>query len=146
MSIDLLLSRLDGVKQVGECKWRARCPSCGGRNKTKLSIGYLGDGRVLIHDFGGCSPDQVVEAIGMSLADLMPPRPRDTCNGPGGHSSVPVLKSNPYDVIRAAAHEAIIIAISIESDWRGENLSLEDWDRVMVAVRRLRAFADACTS
>jgi putative DNA primase/helicase len=40
------------------------------RSSLTISIGE--DGRVLIHCFAGCTPEQVVDAVGMRMADLMP--------------------------------------------------------------------------
>src|SRR5206468_1413212 len=31
------------------------------------------DGRVLLHCFADCSPEQIVDAVGMRMADLRPP-------------------------------------------------------------------------
>ena len=69
-SIELLLSRLDGVKASGK-GWRACCPSCGGRS-SKVSIAQGDDGRVLLRCFAGCNAVDVVAAVGLTLADLFP--------------------------------------------------------------------------
>lgn len=66
-----LLQRLDGVQKAGK-GWRARCPACGGQSR-KLSITQI-DSRVLVHDFGGCKTIEVLEAVGLSWADILPPR------------------------------------------------------------------------
>lgn len=51
--------------------WTARCPSHDD-NRPSLSVAVGDDGRVLVHCFAGCAPDQVVAAVGMRMADLMP--------------------------------------------------------------------------
>jgi hypothetical protein len=95
----------------------------------------------LIHDFAGCSAAEVVGAVGMGLADLMPPRPRDTPDGPGGYAPLPVAWRSTKNLLAEAAHEGLVLVLALEAHWRGEDLSLADEDRVFEAVRRLRRFA-----
>ncbi|MCC7409044.1 MAG: DUF3987 domain-containing protein, partial [Phycisphaeraceae bacterium] len=54
--------------------WMARCPAHEDR-KPSLSIGEGDDGRALLHCHAGCEAGQVVAAIGLDLADLMPGEP-----------------------------------------------------------------------
>lgn len=70
-SAEPLLQRLEAVQKSGK-GWRARCPACGGRSR-KLSVTEL-DGRVLLYCFGGCRAIEVLEAVGLRWADVMPPR------------------------------------------------------------------------
>lgn len=72
--IDLLLSKLERVKQHGRGH-RASCPSCGG-SASKLSVSEVETGAVLLHCFGGCTPGEVLGAIGLRLGDLFPERLR----------------------------------------------------------------------
>ncbi|HVI57728.1 MAG TPA: hypothetical protein VM619_02490 [Luteimonas sp.] len=62
---------MDAVQVQGK-GWRARCPACGGRSR-KLSVAES-DSRVLVHCFGGCKAIEVLEAVGLTWADIMPPR------------------------------------------------------------------------
>lgn len=66
-----LLQRLDGVQKAGN-GWRAKCPCCGGQSR-KVTIAER-DGKVLLHCFGGCRAVEVLESVGLSWADIMPPR------------------------------------------------------------------------
>lgn len=66
-----LLQRLDGVQKSGN-GWRAKCPACGGTSR-KVSVTETGE-RVLVHCFGGCRAEDVVGAVGLTWADLFPPR------------------------------------------------------------------------
>jgi hypothetical protein len=72
MTADMLLSKLDGVKQVGHGRWRARCPAHDAKNPTVLSIGETTDGTTLVKCFAGCNVSEVVAAVGLELADLFP--------------------------------------------------------------------------
>ncbi|MBX3704611.1 MAG: hypothetical protein KF822_12620 [Steroidobacteraceae bacterium] len=77
MSVDNLLSRLDRVKKTGRSEWVACCPAHDSKSRQSLAISETADGRVLIHDFGGCSPAEVLAALGMDFADLFPERDPD---------------------------------------------------------------------
>jgi hypothetical protein len=138
-ALERLLSQLQRVRQTSPCTWTASCPAHEDKDPS-LSIRALSDGRLLIHDFAGCSASEVVGAVGMELADLMGPRRADTPDGPGGHGPGPPAWRTK-NLLAEAAHEALIVAIAMESQWRGEDLSLEDEDRVFEAVQRLRRFA-----
>lgn len=74
MDIDGILGSLDKVRPTGRDTWRSRCPSCGDKNQTKLSIKDAGNGVTLMHCFAGCSVDEIVGAMGLKLEDLMPPK------------------------------------------------------------------------
>ena len=67
-AVDLVLSRLEGVKQVNG-GWMARCASHDDR-LASLSIGVGQDGRVLLKCFAGCEVEQIVAAIGLDVRDL----------------------------------------------------------------------------
>jgi hypothetical protein len=50
-------------------EWRARCPNHHGKSATSCSI-TPADDRALIHCHGACSPQDVVHALGLTMADL----------------------------------------------------------------------------
>ena len=72
MTAELILSKLDGVRQTGADSWLARCPAHDDR-RPSLSIRELPDGRVLLHDFAGCSVEDVLAAVGLDFDVLYPP-------------------------------------------------------------------------
>lgn len=59
------------ARPTGRHKWVARCPAHEDRSPS-LSITEGRDGRVLVHCFGGCRPEAILEAIGLTFADLRP--------------------------------------------------------------------------
>jgi hypothetical protein len=71
VSAQALLDRLDGVRQYGAGRWRARCPAHGSKGGT-LSVHEKSDGRVLVHCFAGCAVEEVVGAVGLAINDLFP--------------------------------------------------------------------------
>lgn len=78
------LGKFEGVQQSG-VGWIARCPSHGDDNPS-LSIARGEDGRWLVHCHAGCTAEQVVEAVGLKMRDLMPSneKPRRTIKGRWG--------------------------------------------------------------
>lgn len=71
--VDKFLSRLQGVRKNG-ANWSARCPCRLDDDNPSLSIGQGRDGRVLVtcHRGTPCSLDQICEAAGCTVGDLMP--------------------------------------------------------------------------
>ncbi len=65
--IDLVLVRLQRVKRTGR-GWVARCPAHEDHDPS-LSIAE-GRSGILIHCWGGCPPEAVVEAMGLKWTDL----------------------------------------------------------------------------
>ena len=58
-------------------QWRARCPNHQGHSNTSLHLTPdETDTQVLLHCFGGCTPEQVVQAMGLHLSDLYVTRER----------------------------------------------------------------------
>lgn len=68
MTFDEILSRLDGVTGGGNQRY-ARCPAHDD-HKASLAVSRGGDGRVLLHCHAGCAPEQIVEAIGLTMQEL----------------------------------------------------------------------------
>lgn len=121
MKTDALLSRLEKVRG-GNGRWMACCPAHDDRTPS-LTIAEAGD-RVLIHCFGGCSPDAVVGAVGMSLSDLMPDE------APTNHEPARKMRIPAPDVLRAMAFSAAIVAVYAADMAQGKKLSPEDKDKL----------------
>lgn len=66
---DTLIAKLQGVKPTGKGRWMAKCPAHEDGSPS-LSIRELDDGRLLIHDFGGCTTTDVLQAVNLGLNDL----------------------------------------------------------------------------
>ena len=62
------LSRLHSVRETGREQWQAKCPAHDDREPS-LSVHLIED-RLLIYCHGGCKPETVVQALGLSMADL----------------------------------------------------------------------------
>lgn len=120
--IDLVLSRLDGVKATGRGKWMARTPTRADRTPS-LSIRELDDGRVLLKDFGGDDTADVLAVIGLTFAELYP----DSLRRPARR--VPSRA--------AIEHERKIAAIGQSLLAQGKPLPPSQMERLQMAQRRL---------
>ena len=118
MSPDEFVSRLDKVRSTGRGRWIACCPAHDDRIPS-LTVGEGSDGRVLVHCFGGCSVEQVVGAVGLSLSEIMPDGPAPVM--PAKRQRIP-----PKDVLEAMAFNALVVAIAASDIAQGKTLSEEE--------------------
>ena len=136
MGADRLLSRLEGVKRTGPGRWIARCPAHADK-RASLSIRELEDGRVLLHDFAGCSAHEVLSAVGLGMEDLFPEREIQH-HVKGERRPFPAA-----DILRCLAFEGLVVASAGAAMLTGEPLSGVDRERLMLAVARIRGGLDA---
>lgn len=130
MSVDTLLSRLDRVKRTGPGKWVARCPAHDDRGPS-LGVRELEDGRVLVHCFAGCRVADVVDAVGLEMSELFPPRPLHD-----GHKR----ERRPFsadDALRCLGFEATLVLVAAKDVLAGKPLSGVDRERLAIAVERI---------
>jgi AAA domain len=71
--VETVLARLKGVR-TSLRGWVACCPAHHDREPS-LSIGLGDEGQILLNCFAGCSLDRIVEAMGITLAELFPNAP-----------------------------------------------------------------------
>ena len=130
-NVDNLLSRLDRVKQTKPDSWMACCPAHADRSAS-LSIRETDDERILVHCFAGCSVHEVIDAAGLSIDELFPPRPI--------HHSKPERRPFPAaDVLRAIGFEALVVAAAGVSLLAGHPFSEVDRERLILAVSRIQS-------
>ncbi len=75
MTPETFLLRLEGVRALRPGRWVAQCPAHVD-NSPSLSVSVKDDGTPMFHCFAGCSPDDVLAAVGLKWADLYPDRNR----------------------------------------------------------------------
>ena len=137
MTIESLISRLDGVKETGQGKYVARCPAHDDKSPS-LAIKECGDGRILIHDFAGCETEDVLAAVGMTFSDIMPEQLSE-------HSYKPMRQ--PFDarqVLATLDHESLVVAIIGADVLEHKELDDKTCDRLGVAVNRINAARAEC--
>jgi hypothetical protein len=74
VTVEQLLDHLDGMRPTGNGSWIARCPAHDDRNPS-LSVALGDDGRVLLKCHAGCTTEEIVASIGLTMADLFAERP-----------------------------------------------------------------------
>ncbi len=132
MTAEILISKLEKAKATGPHRWLARCPAHHDKGPS-LSIRETDDGRVLVHCFAGCSVHEIVQAAGIELGDLFPPRP-------GSVHSRPERRPFPAaDVLRAVAFEALVVSAAAAALLAGEPFGQSGRDRLILAASRINA-------
>lgn len=74
--VQVFLEALPGTAKKCGNGWATKCPGHDDR-RDSLSIGEGTDGRVLLHCFAGCEPEDIVAAVGLTMGDLFPEKDRD---------------------------------------------------------------------
>ena len=129
MTVDTLISRLDKVRRTGRGTWIACCPAHADKSPS-LTIRETDDGKVLLHCFTGCSALEIIDAVGLEMSDLFPPRQ---------HHGKPERRPFPAaDVLRALASEALVVASCGVSMLAGR-FTDADRERLTLAVSRVQA-------
>lgn len=114
------VSRLDGVRETSLGQWIAKCPSHSD-GEPSLSVKETSDGVVLIHCFAGCTPEEIVSAVGMNLSDLFPPQDKTT------HRKRPRKKRPDYRAMWILCRRAFwILVLATEDLERNKPLSADD--------------------
>ena len=88
--VDLVLGRLEGVKQQGE-SFQALCPAHSDQDPS-LSVSQGEDGRALLNCFSGCEVEEIVASLDLEMKDLFERR-----NGHGGGGSYTSPKTPSTD-------------------------------------------------
>lgn len=132
MTPDILLSRLNGVRQTGPGRWLARCPAHDDRSPS-LSIREV-DGRVLLHDFGGCDTGAVLAAVGLRMGDLF----EKSCDSPPSRSAIPVR-----DVLQALDHEILVACLLLDEILEFRCVDETHWSRLAQCAARIGAARDS---
>lgn len=130
-----LISQLEGVRETGPGRWIAICPGHADRSPS-LSIRELDDGRLLLHDFGGCETQRVLAAINLDMSALFP-------RGPITHRLRAGKRGLPAsDLLRIVSHEVTVVDL-IVCDWLTDSaLTSEAESRLRLASGRIHTIAD----
>ena len=96
MTIQDYLTRLEGVPQTAS-GFSARCPAHSDHNAS-LSVAAGEDGRILVHCHAGCSTEDIVAAMGLTMGDLFPDEQRPSSPSParGGAARGQIVARYPY--------------------------------------------------
>jgi hypothetical protein len=142
MSVENLLSKLERVKRTGPDRWIACCPAHGDLHPS-LSIRELPDGRVLLHDFGGCDVGDICAAIGLDLSDLYPAR-LETDEGRAARER---QAFSAADALRCLSTEGSLLAVCAQALARGNTLDEKTRHALLIlliAVGRINNAIEVC--
>jgi DNA primase (bacterial type) len=131
--VNKVLQSLDSVKKTAPDRWMAKCPAHNDR-RPSLSIRETEDGKVLLKCWSGCGAAEIVNALGLSLADLFPGDRRSLHQ----HGREPMR--HPFDhktALRGIAHEAAVARLIVAAANRGDELDADSLDRLALAEVRI---------
>jgi hypothetical protein len=136
VAVEALLARLSKVRQIGPRSWEALCPA---HPDTRPSLGITAkeDGQVLLFCRSRqCAVQDIVAAVGLTMAVLFPDRPTSPYSRPQRH------RWPPADLLRMAGRDTLVVAIGGLMIANGELLSEVDRQRILDAATRLLRIAD----
>lgn len=136
MSLEIILSRLNKVRKSSNNSFMACCPAHDD-NSPSLSIKDAGDGKLLLNCLAGCYTEDILVALGIDWADIMP------TTQPKEHSVKPI-KQRIYatDALRAIRFEAQIVCLAAYELSRGIKPSDADMKRLELAMERINTAAE----
>jgi hypothetical protein len=131
-----VLERLQGIRQTGPNRWLAKCPGHADRTPS-LSIRQADDGRLLLHDFGGCDVGAVLDAMGLTLGDLF--------DQPLGHALPPSRARIPAaDILEVVGFEVTVAAFIAHDVLESREIGELGWKRLADACRRIETARTYC--
>lgn len=133
--IDALLHRLERVQRSGQ-GWRADCPT-GHRTRGTLSLAQGDDGRLLLHCFAGCSAAEVLAALGLSVAEVMPERLRDESPEARRAARERFRLASVSAAAGVLARESGVVLIAAHDLLKDKPLSRDDTQRLGEAAERI---------
>lgn len=127
-ALNSLLSRLEKVQPIGSNRYKALCPAHDDRSPS-LAIRDDSD-RLLLHCFSGCETADVLGAIGLTFADIMPAKAI-------GNFKKEKRPFYAMDVIGIIKNEATLVYIYASDMARGLTLTSADKERLLLATSRI---------
>ena len=143
LGIETLLSRLERVHRSGK-GWRCDCPNSH-RARGSLSVLQGDDGRVLLHCFAGCDVADILDTLGLSMADIMPARLRDASPEGRRKAREHFKLASVNAALSVVARESCIVAIVAAEVLAGCELNADDHARVALALQRIEDARAALT-
>lgn len=130
MSVDMLLSRLDKVRNHGKGKHMAKCP-CHADKTASLAINDMGDGRILINCFAGCDTYSILQSIGLDWQDVMPE------SVAGEHKPVKQI-IYASEALKLIEHEARIVLVCAYDLKKNKPLQADEIERLELSMQRIK--------
>lgn len=130
-----LLAHMDGVRRSGR-GYLAKCPAHEDRSAS-LSISEGGGGRALLRCFAGCDALQVVQSVGLTLADLFPVRLKPATPEEHRAAQRAARESNWSAALGVLSRESSVVQAAAAMMRAGNTPSADDADRLALAAQRI---------
>lgn len=130
-----ILPLLDGVRDTGPGRYMARCPA---HDDKSPSLSVKVDDKVLLHCFAGCDIEDIVSALGLTFADLMP----DAATDQRGRCRRPRPNLSARDALIAMDHNALVVAVIGADLLEHHDIDEPTWTLLAQAVARIGAARD----
>lgn len=145
MKTELLLERLEGVREVGPNRWTALCPAHDDKSPS-LSVSTAG-ARTLFHCHARCHPDDILDAVGLTWAELYADNKWSGARAAGtANAAWQAAKERARRAIKLGIdleHEEKIICIVAADIEAGRPVSAQDKARAQLALERIEAHGRA---
>lgn len=130
------LENLRKFRAIGGGKYQACCPAHDDKGPS-LAIREMDDGRILLHCFAGCEVPSILDACGMTFADIMPLTQ--------SHHLRPVKAPFPASQgIQTLWLEAMIVIDCARQVHAGKRLSKPDRDRLWQCIDKINEVSQLC--
>lgn len=130
LSIEQLAARFDRVQWINDRKCRVSSPLR--KDKTpSVYISEAADGKLLIHDFGGDSAVEILNAVGVELGQLFPASPETHYVKPSKE------RMAAQELIRYLRDDLNLILVFARMVQRGEKPIETDFVAIGKAIDRL---------
>lgn len=127
--LHMLLNCLEKVHEKPNGQYIARCPAH--KDKTpSLAIREVSSGRVLLHCFAGCDPENILNAVGLTFSDLIP-----ECSGNFKKERKPYFAG---DILQILDNESCLVYFCAKEILEGGKLNESEFNRLLLAVSRIR--------
>jgi hypothetical protein len=146
--IDLFLSKLQGVRKVGNNKWVALCSAHGDKSPS-LGIKLEADGKITFNCLAGCGGNDVLAAIDFNPADLYPEK---VSLKPKNGNEASMMKAHGFEVDLGGAKqrfsksdlfdiltfESCLLATIVDEMLGGKRLPPKDIDRARESIVKIK--------
>ncbi|MFC4822236.1 hypothetical protein [Dokdonella ginsengisoli] len=134
---ELILSHANGVRRLGPNRATFKAPTREDRTAS-VSLARGADGAVLLHDFGGDSARDILEAMGLSLASLYPQcERRDMTPSERSEMRMHAKIAGWSAALGVLDREATVVLCAAAYPERGEPLAADDQARLSIACQRI---------
>jgi len=129
--ISALTAQSKTVKRLRNGEVMFQCPAHKDR-RASASARELPDGRFLIHCFAGCTPEEILSAVGLTFTDLFP-------KALGQHYSPERRAFAPALILQVLKSEIGIVRLIAFDMVRGKTINQTDFQRLERCAMRIDA-------